>query len=197
MSSTAPRSGPGPEAQGPSVEAARTPEFGPGGYLPPRASKRARKIVLRAPMGLGWPLAALGASLVVVLVGAIFLLRSGPPGPPYVRIAAVTEIAPNTAVPRAAAGTDLLVVRAGGGLAVLVSPGAGVTWCPAPRQLERGTDVWTLDGAPRSRGTAGLAPVSSTVYEGMLFVDAAVLPSGGPVAPPPTSGDAQPVCTDP
>ncbi|MTV26636.1 hypothetical protein FTX61_14610 [Nitriliruptoraceae bacterium ZYF776] len=32
----------------------QTPEFGPSGYLPERASKRARKIVLRAPLGLQW-----------------------------------------------------------------------------------------------------------------------------------------------
>ena len=50
------------------------PEFGPRGYLPPRASKRARKIVLRAPMSLAWVIAPLVIGVILLIVGWIYFL---------------------------------------------------------------------------------------------------------------------------
>src|SRR5690606_17036265 len=56
------------------------PDFGPSGYLPPRAARRARKIMLREPLGLQWAVAAVVAGLLVLLAGAGYLLwQSRPP----------------------------------------------------------------------------------------------------------------------
>ncbi|HWB72263.1 MAG TPA: hypothetical protein VG452_08590 [Egibacteraceae bacterium] len=78
-----PSSAPTPDAQ----------DAGPPGYLPQRAARRARKIVLRAPLGVGWILAALAAALVVAAAGLAFLLaRTGPPGPPFVAVAELDDL---------------------------------------------------------------------------------------------------------
>jgi len=48
-------------------------EFGPGGYLPKQAASRARKIILRAPMGAGWIIASVALGVLIFVAGAIFL----------------------------------------------------------------------------------------------------------------------------
>jgi hypothetical protein len=56
----------------------RDPEFGPRGYLPERAAKRARKIILREPLSLAWVIGAILAGLALVIAGVLFLQRDDP-----------------------------------------------------------------------------------------------------------------------
>ena len=72
-----------------------TPEFGPRGYLPERASKRARKIVLRAPLGLQWIVAAVVFGLLVLVAGVVWLNAGGPPGAPFVAAGPVSAGGPS------------------------------------------------------------------------------------------------------
>lgn len=150
------------------------PDPGPRGYLPPRAARRARKIVLREPMGLGWPIAAVVAMVVVLAVGVTFLItRTGPPGPPAV------AAGPLDAVPQGAAGVveppgdsvRLLVVRAGGRLRVFQAQGEAVRYCDESRRLEGDGRVWTLDGALVGGQGASLTPLPAQVHAGTLYVD--------------------------
>lgn len=93
---------------------AEAPDFGPGGYLPERASKRARKIVLRAPMGLQWVIGALVVGVVVAVAGW-FALRDTTPAAPYEPIpATVVEAAGGVALwDPAGSPADALVVTVG------------------------------------------------------------------------------------
>ncbi|CAN5242825.1 hypothetical protein BH20ACT8_BH20ACT8_05100 [soil metagenome] len=170
----------------------RSPEFGPGGYLPQRAARRARKIILREQMGLGWPAAAVGASLLVLLAGLAFLLlRTGPPGSPF---AAAGELA---AVEAGGVGvvelgdTELLVVRSGGGVRVYLAPAEAVDYCQASGRLE-GADgtVWNLAGRRVGGSGDSLAPVPGQVHRGVLYAD----PTGAGTPPPPAGAEAEPEC---
>jgi hypothetical protein len=77
-------SSPGPER----------PEFGPSGYLPERASKRARKIVLRAPLGTQWIVASILAGLLVVVAGGLYLQRrDDPPPAPWTAVGRIDDLA--------------------------------------------------------------------------------------------------------
>ena len=154
-----------------------SPEFGPRGYLPPRAARRARKIILREQMGLGWPLAAVAACVAVVVVGIAFLLRAGPPGPPFQAAGPLGAVPPSSAAVVApggdgAAGDPALVVRAGGRLRAFAAPGTDVAFCEDSRRLESadGT-VWTLDGVLVGGQGTSLRPVAASVYEGTLYLD--------------------------
>jgi len=176
------------------------PEFGPRGYLPGRAAKRARKIVLREQMGLGWPLAAVGASLALVVVAVVFFaLRSGPPGPPFTAVGSVADFGRETvAVLGTDSGPPALVVRTGGALRAFAGPGEEVRWCEASRRLESeaGT-VWTLEGVRVSGepGVAGgsLAALPTAVHDGKLYVA-----STAPEAPLPAAPNgAVPRCAPP
>ena len=51
------------------------PEYGPGGYLPSKAAGRARKIVLRAPLGIGWIVASVVLAVVIAVVGIVYFTR--------------------------------------------------------------------------------------------------------------------------
>jgi hypothetical protein len=167
----------------------QTPEFGPRGYLPERAARRARKIVLREQMGIGWPVAAVGAAVLVATVGVAFLLRSGPPAPPFRAAGSLTGLATAQAQVVGLDGPegDVLVVRAGGGVRTFAPPPARVTWCDATRRLESSDgQVWTLDGLLVGGGGTSLQPLPSTVYDGELYVDAT---DPGPVPPPDPRGE--------
>jgi hypothetical protein len=146
------------------------PEYGPRGYLPPRAARRARKIVLRERMGLQWPVAAVVAGVLVVLVGAVYLLRSGPPGAPFVPLGPVPAVEGVT--PARAAGDPLLVAVVAGRVGVFADPGVPVTWCAASRRLESPDGrVWTPEGILVGGDGASLRPVPSTVHGGELYAD--------------------------
>jgi len=145
------------------------PDFGPRGYLPPRAARRARKIVLRERMGLQWPVAAVVTAALVVVVGLLYLVRSGPPGPPFVAVGRVPDAEAVTIAD--AGGTPVLVVGAAGRVRAFVDPGTPVTWCAASRRLEAPDGVWTPEGILVGGQGASLRQVASTVHDGELYVD--------------------------
>ena len=150
------------------------PEFGPGGYLPPKAAKRARKIVLREQMGWGWPIAAVGAALLVAVAGGIFLLTANsPPGAPFVALAPLSQVEPaGAAVLSSSTRVDVLVVRAGGVVRAFRADADGVAWCSQSRRLETDTAAWSTDGRLVFGDAPSLTPLRSTVFEGTVYVDA-------------------------
>lgn len=170
------------------------PDAGPRGYLPPKAARRARKIVLREPMGLGWPVAAVVAMVVLVGVAVAFVvLRTGPPAAPFVAVGPVAAVPQGSAGVLDGAGTDVLVVRAGGRFRVFAAPGGAPAYCDASRRLEAPDGaVWTLDGAAAGRGAASLTPLPSAVHDGTVYVDPTA-----PGAALPAAGDESPACTAP
>jgi hypothetical protein len=178
------------------------PEYGPRGYLPERAAKRARKIILREQMGLQWPIAAVAAALVVALAGLVYLATgTGAPDPPAQPLLRIAEVDPRGArvVP---AGTpspdgspaptaDLAVVRAGGGVRVFLLPSPDVVWCEASGRLESPTGgVWSANGRLVGGEGGSLAPVGATVHDGVLYVDETAV---GPPPSPDPRGD-EPTC---
>jgi hypothetical protein len=152
------------------------PDFGPRGYLPERAAKRARKIVLRAPLGAQWIVASLVAGVVVVVAGVLLLTRGGAPGEPYVAVGAVEDVAGRVVFDDQ---LELLLVGLGGRIRAFQAP-ADVTYCDATRRLESPDgEVWSLTG----RGTAGTASFAehpTVTADGVLYVDPTV------ATPPPT-----------
>ena len=149
------------------------PAFGPRGYLPERAAKRARKIVLREQMGVGWPLAAVAAAVLVAVVGVTYLARSGPPEEPFRTAGPLARVAAGSAGVVAVDGAgDVLVVRAGGRVRTFAPPDARVRWCEDSSRLEAADGrVWTLDGILVGGDGAGLRAVPSTVYGDTVYAD--------------------------
>lgn len=141
-------------------------EFGPSGYLPERASKRARKIVLRAPLGAQWIVAAVVAGLAVIVAGVLFLATAGDPPPePWVAVGAVDEL-PQAA---AATGLDILVVTAGGRIRAFADA-IDVRYCEPTNRLEAADGrVWSLTG--RGLGSASLAEHPTLTQDGIAYVD--------------------------
>lgn len=165
------------------------PDFGPSGYLPERASRRARKIVLRAPLGLQWVWASVAAGLLVLVAGLLFLSRADDaPQPPF------EPVAPLEAVGEAVlddTGTVLYVTVAGRPRAFDV---AGLTpapsYCPASRLLEAADGrAWTLTGRGLD-GTPSLDEHPTIVSDGVLYVDRSTTVGG----PPPSSEPATTAC---
>ena len=172
------------------------PDPGPKGYLPPRAAARARKIVLREPMVIGWPLAALAAAVLLAVVGVVFVTRSGAPQAPFVATGPPPDLrgADRTAVVDVpGVDRDAFAVRAGGALRVFARPDAPVRWCPASRRLESPSgDVFTPEGVRIGGLGSSLAPVPSVVFEDLLYLDAEALADPQPIATSTTG--AVPVC---
>jgi hypothetical protein len=143
------------------------PEFGPGGFLPERAAHRARKIILRAPLGMQWIVASLVAG--VVVVAASLWVLQGPASElndPWVALGPVTSFGQADFNDEHA----VLVVTAAGRIRVFTGA-ADVTFCAPSRQLEA-TDgrVWRLTG----RGTNGipsLVEVVSQVHRDVVYID--------------------------
>lgn len=161
------------------------PDFGPSGYLPERAARRARKIVLRAPLGLSWVVASLLAGVVVAVASGAFLLRTAaPPGAPWIAVGAVADLGPDARPSATGLPADLLVVTAGGRVRAFVAP-AGVRWCAASNLLEEADGhAWTvtgrgLDGAP------SLDEHPTLVHDGVVHVDPTVRLDGPPPDPRP------------
>lgn len=148
---------------------APSPDFGPGGYLPERASKRARKIVLRAPLGLQWILAAAVFGVVVLVTGLLWLSSGGPPGGPYVPAGPVDP----AAGPRVVMLDEMdawLVTGAGPPLAVAADQVDDLRWCEPSRRLEAADGrVWTTTG--RGLGTPSLETHPVLVHDGIAYVD--------------------------
>ena len=163
-----------------------TPAFGPSGYLPDRAARRARKIVLRAPLGLQWVVASLVAGLVVLVAGLVLLGgRADTPGAPWVPLGAVDEL-PETSY---GAGSGLLVVHVAGRVRAFAAPD-GVVYCAPSNRLEHPDGrVWALTGRGFA-GTASLAPAPTLTVGGIAYLDPTTL--GTP--PEPLEDLADPAC---
>jgi hypothetical protein len=142
-------------------------EFGPSGYLPERASKRARKIVLRAPLGAQWMVAALLAGVVVVIAGVVFLQQgASAPDDPWVPAAEVAAIGPATVTE----GGDILLVTGAGRVRAFVDAGE-LAYCDPTNRLESPDGgVWTLTGRGLG-GAASLEEHPTLIHEGVVYVD--------------------------
>jgi hypothetical protein len=152
------------------VDAPSPPEFGPGGYLPERAARRARKIVLRAPLGLQWVVASLVAGAVLLAAG-VLLLGRGTEGPqaPWVTLGPVARLEASAVDP----STGLLVVTVGGRLRAFDAPD-GVAYCAPSNRLEHPDGrVWALTGRGYA-GTTSLVPVPTVTVAGEAFLDPTV-----------------------
>ena len=150
------------------------PDYGPRGYLPPRAAKRARKIILREPMGLQWAIAAVIAGVLVLVAGGVLLLaRSGPPGPPFVAVGELSRIDPRSAGELAVDDDrSVLVLRGTGGVAVFEAPSAPVTWCaPRSRLISPGGQVWQPNGRLVGGTGQSLTRLPAQVHDGVLYAD--------------------------
>lgn len=168
-------SSPGPER----------PEFGPSGYLPERASKRARKIVLRAPLGMQWIVASVLAGLLVVVAGGLYLQRrDDPPPAPWAAVGDVDDLADSQPL----AELDALLVAAGGRVRAFAEAD-GVAYCTASNRLEDGTRVWSLTGRGLG-GAPSLGEHPTLVHDGIVYVD----PSRTVPGPTPSGEPAEPAC---
>ncbi|MCC5949022.1 MAG: hypothetical protein JJT89_11255 [Nitriliruptoraceae bacterium] len=161
-------------------------DFGPSGYLPERASKRARKIVLRAPLGVQWIVASVVAGLIVVVAGVWFLLSAGdPPGEPWVAVGPIDTLDEVTYD----ADLDALIVAAGGRIRAFADvPDA--TYCATSNRLESAEgEVWSLTG--RGLGTSSLSEHPTLVQDGALYVDPSrIIPGPDPADEAPDPGCA-------
>lgn len=147
------------------------PEFGPGGYLPERASRRARKIVLRAPLGLQWIVGSLVVAVVVAVAGGV-MLREQPPQAPYVHLRGLD---PTMQEARVLGGAPFdgaaLFVGVGRPRVFALPTDQSVTYCAESGLLE-GSDgeAWRLTGRGVG-GTPSLAEHPTVLFDGELWVD--------------------------
>jgi hypothetical protein len=162
------------------------PGFGPRGYLPDRAARRARKIVLRAPLGLQWVVAAVVAGLVVLIAGLLVIDRAGtPPGPPWEPLGAVADLPASAWDP----ATGILVVHVGGRVRAFEAP-EGIVYCEPSNRLEHPDGrVWALTGRAHA-GFASLRPVATLTVSGMAYLD----PTAIAPPPDPLGTSAAPAC---
>ena len=167
--------------------AAEQPEFGPSGYLPERASKRARKIVLRAPLGAQWIVASLVAGVVVVVAGVWLLLSAGAaPEEPWVAVAEVEDIGRALAVPE----REVLLVAGAGRVRAFADAG-DVAFCAESNRLESSDGrVWSLTG--RGLGAApSLSEHPTMLHERTVYLDPTVEVPG----PEPSDEHVEPGCS--
>lgn len=184
------------------------PEFGPSGYLPERASKRARKIVLRAQMGVHWIWAAVIAGVVVVIVGVAFLATSGgPPPAPFVAVGPIAEVGAATLLdldtmePADENREAALLVTVSGRPRLFLHNGVcddcptpQLTFCERTRLIESSVGgVFSLTGRARNAaGGDGLLVFPTAVVDGVLYADPTTFTPGGEAAP---NEDVQPTCS--
>lgn len=162
-------------------------DFGPRGYLPGRAAKRARKIVLRAPMGLQWVVAAIVLGGVVLVAGWLLLTGSGdPPPPPFVPV----EVTVDAGEAQVLAAHDALLTTVGRPRAFADAAALGLAWCAPLRQVESDDGrVWSATGRGFD-GVDSLALHPTSVYDGVLYLD----PTRTVPGPPPTDEPAADTC---
>jgi len=180
--------GPSSDRDGPTAAPSDPdPEFGPSGYLPERAAKRARKIVLRAPLGMQWIIGSLVAGVAVLVAGVLFLQgRDRPPPEPWVEVAAVEDLEASRFDPE----LDALIVAVTGRIRVFAGAD-DVTYCAASNRLEAadGDGIWSLTGRGLD-GTPSLDEHPTLLTAGTLYVD----PTRTSPAPPGTDDPAEPGC---
>ena len=152
------------------VQSDPRPEFGPRGYLPDRAARRARKIILRAPLGLQWVVASLVAGAVLLVAGVLLLGRgSAEPPPPWVPLGPLGALEVSAIDP----GSGLLVVTVAGRLRAFEAP-EGVRYCSPSNRLEHPDGrVWALTGRGYA-GTPSLVPVPTLTVAGQAYLDPTV-----------------------
>ena len=150
------------------------PETPRTAYLPPRAAK-ARKLILRTQLGLGWLLAASLFAVVILVAGTLLLAKGGRPGAPWVRVAAVAAF-PEGSVTEVPAATGRVVVvvdrRAGLVQAFLAEPGPCPVTAAGPGFARpcQGA-AWDAGGRPRRTGTPALRRAPVRFARGDLYVD--------------------------
>ena len=144
---------------------------------------------------MGWVVASVLAGLLLLATGALYLWwQSGPPGAPYVAVAALDELPAGHAVRTTVDGTDVLLVRAGGRLRALGAPPEAVEFCAASGHLESADGgVWALDGQRLDAAAGSLARFDALAHQGTVYVDASA-----PEPPvPPADRDVEPACEPP
>ncbi len=153
------------------------PVFGPRGYLPDRAARRARKIVLRAPLGLQWVVAALVAGIVLLIAGLLVLGRAGsPPGPPWEPLGAVEDLPASLFDAR----REVLALSLGGRVRAFEAP-QGTAYCAPSNRIEHPDGrVWALTGRGLA-GTPSLRPVPTLIVSGVAYLDPTAV--GDPLDP--------------
>lgn len=168
-------------------------EFGPSGYLPERAARRARKIILRAPLGIGWVLGSLVAAALIVVLGVVYLLTvAGPPSAPFTAVGPIEQLDPRGAGSVTVAQREVVVLRATGAVRAFAAPeSVEVVWCAPSSRLE-GTDgtVWEASGRQVGGPGGSLARLPVEVHDGVLYLDA----SGPGTSPAPQPRGEEPVC---
>lgn len=168
------------------------PEYGPRGYLPERAARRGRKIILREPLGRGWIVASVLAAVALAAIGvAYWTLQAGPPRAPFVIAGPLDRYDPRGADTVAVDGHEVLVVRGAGGIRTFAAPDAPAVWCRDSRRIEaRDGTVWDLSGRRTGGSGPSLRPLRAEVHDGRLYVD----PSTQLTVPAPAATDERPHC---
>jgi hypothetical protein len=153
----------------------------PGGrvaYLPPRAA-RARKLILRSQLGRGWIVASALFGVVILAAGVLFLTRAGHPGPPWVRVAAVSALPAGTVTEVAGPSGQVVVVDRRDGLRAFLAPPGPCPVVAAGGGFARpcAGQRWDAGGSPASELRDGqeapppLRQVPASVAGGALYVD--------------------------
>ena len=145
-------------------------------------------------MGFGWPLAAVAASVLVLVAGGAFLyLSSRPPSEPFLATRPLEEVPPDGVAYGSTVdppGLQALLVRADGPLRAFQTDSA-VQWCPDSRRLEATDAAWTSDGRLVYGEGESLQPLRIVVHDGVVYVDFSSEPLP---RPPPAPAGEPPVC---
>lgn len=168
-----------------------SPEFGPRGYLPDRASRRARKIVLRAPMGIQWVIGALVVGVVVAVAGFL-LLRDEPPAAPFTALdGALPSSATAVVLDPPELDDAVLFVGVGRPRVFELPAGDPPVYCDSSGLLEADDGrAWRVTGRGLG-GTTSLAEHPTVIDDGVLFVD----PTTTIDAPASDDAPAETACT--
>jgi hypothetical protein len=171
---------PPPRPEGDPGQVPLRPGRDPGGrvaYLPPRAA-RARKLILRSQLGRGWIVASALFGVVILAAGVLFLVRAGHPGPPWVRVAAVSALPAGTVTEVPGPAGRVVVVDRRDGLRAFLAPPGPCPVRPAGAGFARPCTGQRWDAAGTPAGGPGAAPaapplrrVPASLAGGALYID--------------------------